>query len=279
MWIPWLPFVMSSGRAVRKLVERSLFLPLSVAALFLGGCESGVDRTVETVVEQTYPVDPSAGISIKNTDGSIRIYGGSTHEIKLQAIKKAYSRERLDKISVAVSVQPTAVSIETIYPPQPKWGLFDRSGTVDYNLVVPSSCSISRVELVNGELLVEGMRGGHVQASLVNGRMLDHNCFADCHFLVENGGLDVAYDWWEHRKFLVDARVINGNARAFIPGDAAFHLLAATVHGKIASDFLEKENRQGQLVQKVDAIIGADSGATLQMQATTGDIGITEVNP
>jgi DUF4097 and DUF4098 domain-containing protein YvlB len=133
--------------------------------------------------------------------------------------------------------------------------------------------------LANGELLVEGMRGNDVHASLVNGRMLEHNCFGDLHFVVGNGGLDLAYDWWEHRKFSIDARIINGNARAVIPGDASFHLVAVSANGNIASEFNGKENRRGGLVQKIDVIVGSDSGADLKIHATNGSIKIAEAYP
>jgi DUF4097 and DUF4098 domain-containing protein YvlB len=265
--------------SILELLGRRLYLMLPAAALLLAGCGSGIDQTLEQIVEQTYQVEPTASISIRNTDGSIRVYGAATREIKLQAIKKAYKRERLDKISVNVSARPEAVMIDTNYPPKPTWSFFDRSGTVDYAIVVPDSCSISRVELVNGELLVEGMRGNDVHASLVNGRMLEHNCFGDLHFVVTNGGLDLAYDWWEYRKFSVDAKIINGNARAFVPGDASFHLVAVSANGHIASDFNAQENRRGELVQKIDMIVGSDSGADLKIHAVNGSIKIAEMNP
>jgi DUF4097 and DUF4098 domain-containing protein YvlB len=273
--------------AIRMLAKSPGSSAIAIIALALGigansvltGCGSGIDRTLEQIVEQTYQVEPTANLSIRNTDGSIRIYGAETREIKLEAVKKAYKRDRLDKISVNVSAQPGAVSIDTNYPPKPKWGFFDRSGTVDYTIVVPHSCNISRVELTNGELLVEGMRGKDVHASLVNGRMLEHNCFGDLHSVVANGGLDLAYDWWEYRKFSIDARIINGNARAVIPGDASFHLVAVSANGNIASEFNGKENRRGGLVQKIDVIVGSDSGADLKIHATNGSIKIAEAYP
>jgi DUF4097 and DUF4098 domain-containing protein YvlB len=156
--------------------------------------------------------------------------------------------------------------------------LFDRSGTVDYIVTVPYDCRFAAVELVNGELLIEGLRGKEVHAHLVNGRMLDHNCFSEVHCEVVSGGLDVAYEWWEYRKFSIEGKIANGNLRAFIPGDAAFHLMAATANGKIANEFTEKEHRQRGLVQKVDMIVGSDSGADVRLEAVNGSIKIAEAN-
>ncbi len=114
------------------------YLALFAVTLTMLGCGSKEERAVEETVTQSYPVDPTARLSFRNTDGSVRIYGADVAEIKLQAVKTAYSRERLDKIVINVAAQPASVSIDTLYPPKPKLGLDDRSGTVDYILIVPA---------------------------------------------------------------------------------------------------------------------------------------------
>jgi DUF4097 and DUF4098 domain-containing protein YvlB len=233
---------------------------------------------LEETIEKTCPIQPTAKISIRNSDGSIRIYGADINEIRLQAIKRAYRVQRLAQISVKISVEPGQVSIDTEYPSKSKWGFCDRSGTVDYVIVVPWTCDIIRADLVNGELLVEGMRGGKVHARLENGRLFGHNCFTDLHVAVANGGLDVSYDWWEGHKFSLDAEIVNGNARAFIPGDAAFHLVASSVNGHVVSDFIEKEHRQSGGVPKIDLLVGETSVTDIKVHAINGSIKIAEAN-
>src|SRR4051812_28066144 len=255
------------------------YLGAGLVTLILGGCHSEADRLVEATFEQTYHVNPDARISIKNTDGSIRIYGADTTDVKVQAIKKAYQQDRLDKISINVAAQPNAVSIDTGYPPKPKLGLSDRSGTVDYILIVPQTCTISRLDLSNGEVLVEGMRGGKVTANLLNGRMFDHNGFGEHELFVANGGLDVANDWWEKVKFSFNARILNGNMRAFIPADASFHLHASTVDGSIANDFTDPEERHSGPLRKLDTVVGSSSQSEVRLQATSGSIHIVAANP
>jgi hypothetical protein len=251
---------------------------LVASAFFLAGCGAEGDRIVEQIVEHSYKIEPNTRVSIHNLDGSIHIYGAQTDELKLQAIKKAYSADRLDKISVDVAVQPGAVSIRTKCPAKPRWGLSDRSGTVDYIIVLPNSCSISELELGTGEVLVEGMRGETVHARLANGRMFGHNCFGDLHLAVTNGGLDIAYGWWEYRKLSIDAEIANGNARAFIPGDASFHLLATSTNGNVANEFSEKQDRHRDGVDKIDIRIGGQPEVDLKIHATNGSIKIAEAN-
>jgi len=251
-----------------------------IAAIsILSTCWAQEEGVLEEIVEQTYRIDPGATLSIRNIDGSIRIYGADIPELKLHAVKKAYRQERLQQIRVDVSAQPNAVSIETRFPPKPKWGFSDRSGTVDYILVLPQTCSISRLELITGEVLIEGMRGNNVHASLVNGRMFGHNCFGDVHLAVTNGGLDVGYHWWEHGSFSVDAEIVNGNVRAFIPGEASFHLLATSVNGNVASDFSDKQDRHLEGVARIDTMIGGASEASVNIHATNGSVRIVEANP
>ena len=254
-----------------------LILPV-ITALFVGcGLGSG-DRTLEEIVEQTYKVNATATLSISNAEGSIRIYGTDTTEIKLRAIKKTYSAGRLSKISVNVSAQPDSVSIETNYPPKKTWGLGDRSGTVDYVLVVPQTCKISRLDLANGEILIENLRGESVQASLTNGRLYAHNCFSDAHLSVITGGLDVSYNLWEQRKFLIDAQIINGHMHVLIPGDASFHVVAETEDGLIDNAFAEQAQRNGEDVSKIDAVVGSTPKAEFRFRAKNGNVQIGEAD-
>lgn len=269
------------GKGERSSARMKLFLGCVLPALAMGlaGCNQEADRVVEQTFDQTLQVEPNARISVKNVDGSIRIYGADTREVKIEAIKKAYSRERLEKIGINVAARPNSVSIDTIYPPKPKLGLADRSGTVDYIIVVPRTCAIPRLELSSGEILIEGLRGGQVTANLVNGRLVDHNCFGTHQLFVASGNMDIAYEWWEEGEFSVDAKVVNGNIRAFIPGEAAFHLIATTVDGSISNDFTDQKERQSGRVQKIDTAVGDPSQVVIKIHTTDGNIKITEYNP
>lgn len=259
----------------KQVVGRCLLL--SATALSIG-CGSQSDRALEQMVEQSYQVEANASLSVRNTDGSIRIYGSEGSELKLQAIKRAYTAERLNKISVDVSAQSGFVSIETKYPPKPKSVLSDRSGTVDYIILLPQSCTVSRLELANGEVLVEGMRGENINATLVTGRLMGRNCFGDARFVVTSGQLDLVYDWWEKVGFLVDAQIVNGNAQVFVPRSASFHLMATAPNGKVASEFGESQDEQRGRMKKIDATIGADSQANLKVHANAGSIQIAAIN-
>src|SRR2546428_13102348 len=157
-------------RGIRATIARTMIrlAALAFVSLSFVGCGAGADPTLVETVEQTYPLDSTASISVTNRDGAIRIYGGGD-ELKMQAIKKAYTAERLNKIKINVVARPNTVSITTDYPPQTTWGFSDRSGTVDYTIIIPETAQLVRVELANGEVAVEGLRGGGVHERLGSG--------------------------------------------------------------------------------------------------------------
>ena len=261
-------------------LNRQSFRLIFVACLLsLIGCGPASDRVLEETVDQSYKIEPTTSISIKNVDGSIQVYGSPAHEMTLQAIKRSYSAKRLKQIAVDVSVQPGTVAIETTFPREPTWGLLDRSGTVDYTIVVPDTASISQLELANGEVSVEEMRGQSVHARLGTGRLFAHNCFSNVDVTLGRGTLTLAYEWWEPGKFSVQTKIVEGNAWAYLPSEAAFHLIAETVQGKIASDFTSAGEHRAQAMTKVDVLVNGGGEAQIKMHATEGNIKLVEETP
>jgi len=254
-----------------------------VAALLmlLSGCGSAENRVLEEASEKVYTVDPDANISIRNRDGAVLVYAGEPNEIRVQSIKKAYSQERLNQIVIDVSIKPGGVSVSTKFPPQPKWALSDRSGTVDYSIVVPGSASIFALDLNAGEVLLDGMHGREVHARLGDGRIFVRNCFTNLDLTMNRGTLTLAYDWWQQEKFSARVDVGQGNTWVFLPTEAGFHLLARAAHGKIANDFNDVPLTANSSARemKIDQIINSGSSATIQIRVDKGNIKIAEANP
>jgi hypothetical protein len=241
--------------------------------LFFGQTAFAVE-VLEEIVEQKYDVDANATLSVANTDGSIRVYAAEGRQISIQAIKKAYTRERLQGIVVDVKGTQSNVAITTTFPPR-KNMLSDRSGTVDYIIIVPQTARITDLSLTNGELVVEGLRGGgSAIAHLGNGWMAGHNCFADLNLTVETGRLDVAFDWWENQNFSIKASSTRGNVRAILPGDASISLSATALEGRVVNGFEPKKPSSGDVVHSIATVIGADAGAAISMEAARGNIRI-----
>ncbi len=244
------------------------------------GCGSAAHRTLEETFEQIYTIEPTANVTVINGDGAVFVYGSNTNEMRVQAIKRAYTRGRLKQIAVNVSIQPGSISINTKFPPKPKWAaLFDRSGTVDYTIVVPATANLARLELGAGEVFVDGLRGQRVHARLGSGRMFARNCFGNVALTLDRDTLTLAYDWWEPGKFSIQTNIAHGNAWAFFPADIAYHLVAETGHGKIESDFEEPAERGTKEITKIDTLIEGGGEAAITMHAKEGNIKIVEANP
>src|SRR6184192_860345 len=200
-------------------------IALAVISLFGGllfAKEGSAGEVLEDVVERRFPLDPSGTFSLRAIDGTVEIFGTDSREVKIIAVKKAFSPERLNAIAIRVDSRQDAVNIETTPPPAPRHHFSDRSGTVEYTINVPQTARIARVELPNGELVIDGMRGPSITANLGNGQMVIHNCFCDQTLHVNQGGLNLVFDWLEERAMAIEAVIADGNALAHIPTDATF---------------------------------------------------------
>ena len=245
--------------------------------LFLAHSATAVE-ILEEIIEQRHTVDPGGTLSIHDTDGSIQIYGSDGSEISIQAIKKAYTQDRLKSIVVDVKATAKSIAIETIIPPGKRaLSLSDRSGTVEYIVTVPQTIRITKLDLANGEILVEGLRGGSARAHLVNGLMTAHNCFGDLDLTIVNGRLQFVYDWWDNRKFSVKASSQNASIRAILPSDSSAAIAAQAPTGWIVSDFDAKNAGRPEPAHALNFSIGTETDAVFQMTAAKGNIRIQKM--
>ncbi|MGI8436414.1 MAG: hypothetical protein ACR2NX_05855 [Chthoniobacterales bacterium] len=221
----------------------------------------------EDFVRQEYELSPTASITIRNAAGRILVYGANEPRLKIVAMRRAFTQERLEGIKVAVSIKDDAVVIDTIYPPASKGLLPDRSGTVDYEILVPQTCTLEQVELGKGEVLIQGMRGEHIAARLGSGLLHVRNCFASGDLQVDEGRLDIFYAWWERRPFSLSAKVAAGDLVLRVPAGAALHFDGASERGKIRSAF-------GKLgdVRELRDDFGGESEATFRLRIEDGNI-------
>jgi len=268
---------------VRSVLSKRLKFRLivTILALSLAGCGSESDRVLEESFEHLYTVEPTANITVQNGDGAIFVYGSNTNEMRVRAIKRGYRRSRLTQIAIDVSTKPGSVSITTKFLPRPKWGLFDRSGTVDYTVVVPATANISGLDLNAGEILVDGMRGATTRARLGQGQVFARNCVTNLDLAIRRGNLILSYDWWEKSTFTAEADLARGNAWAYLPVDGAFHLLAKAVHGEIFNDFESRAVAESAAARhmNVDALVNGGGEATIKLRVREGNIKIVEARP
>src|SRR6266700_2876199 len=254
-------------------------IALTVLSAFAGALFAnsiGAGEVLEDVVERRFPLDPAGTFSLRAIDGTVEIFGSDSREGKLVAPKKAFSLERLNAIVIRVDARPGAVNIETTPPPPPRHHFSDRSGTVEYTINIPQTARIARVEMPNGELVIDGMRGASIAASLGRGQLAIHNCFCDQTIHVNQGGLNVSFDWLEERPIAIEAVIEDGNILARIPTDATFQLRALAKQGHVSSDFSPMESHKRGDASEINEVIGDAPATALSFRANEGNIHISE---
>ena len=232
-------------------------------------------ETVDETFDESYTLESDASISVKNIDGSIRIYAADVNEVHVHALKRAYTADRVNRIEIVAQATPKSLTIDTRMPPKSGGLLADKSGVVDYTLIVPMRANIAACDLSAGEILIEGLREGSAKAHLVNGWLAVHNSFVDTDASITNGKLDLAYDWWpEGKTFTANGTSVNGTVRALIPPDGSAAISAASENGKVANNFDDSETKPVTNASSVETVIGSGKSATVTLRSTNGNIRI-----
>ncbi|HEY7001544.1 MAG TPA: DUF4097 family beta strand repeat-containing protein [Candidatus Udaeobacter sp.] len=248
-----------------------------LAATLFAGCSPKTEGPTTDVFEQTYEVDPEASLSIRNIDGSIVIHGTESGVIKLRAVKKAKSSEELKGIDITAMVEGKSASITTKFLSQKNKALSSGSRTVDYTMEIPRTVNLTRVDLDNGKISIDGMRSEDLNATVVDGQLVIRNCCGNAHVSCANGDLNLYYDTCDRRRFLVDGQMTSGNAGIFIGRGASFHIQAETTSGEITNELGDMVNLNGSAARKIDLSTG--KGAVrhdIKLRVTTGNIKIAQ---
>ena len=246
-------------------------LILFAFTLFIG-CKGGVDKTLEEVIDENYPLAVGGILHVRSEDGSIRFFGSDASELHVKAIKRAYSSERLRALGMRVTSQVDSISIETTSLPKRKWSLHDRSGTIDYIITMPQHMKTIDAELINGEISVDGLREGSVEARLTNGRVSARNCFANFDCNVSSGAIDFYYNWWEAGDYLVKAAIPNGSIGLFLPRTASFQVEAETQGGGIMGNLIDEDETMPRHRKRLSTKIGVEAGPRFQFRTVKGNI-------
>src|ERR1041384_2287440 len=150
---------------------------ITLTALGLTAADSGRAQSSRPEVteefHQTYPLSATGRVALSNINGSGRISAWDRNEVKVAAVKRAYTQERLREAEIQVSASAGAIEIETEYPDY-RWRDGERHenpASVKYTPTVPRNARVEEVSLVNGGLDIQGL-SGPVHASSVNGKVV-----------------------------------------------------------------------------------------------------------
>src|SRR5580700_65222 len=186
---------------------------------------------------QTYTLTPDGRVELDNINGDVHISTWDRNEVKVDAVKYADSKDRLDEARIEVDSDKEHLSIRTKYRDHDNtfsWGSHNNPPSVEYTLTVPRTARLDEIKLINGEFDVTGV-SGEVHASCINGRLEAHNLSGRAELSTINGKLDARFDQLAGSS--VELNSVNGPVELTIPSDSKAEIEASTVSGGIENDF------------------------------------------
>ncbi|HEX8146229.1 MAG TPA: DUF4097 family beta strand repeat-containing protein [Pyrinomonadaceae bacterium] len=263
--------------------KRLLLSLAALAALVLTAADASVraqrPERPELTEEfhQTYPLAAGGRVSLSNINGAVKVQAWERAEVKVDAVKRAHTPERLREAQIKIDASSSRVRIETEYPDSTlRWS--DRDGerhenpaSVDYTLTVPRGAHIDEINLINGNLSIAGI-AGPVKASSINGRVTAAGLSGPVNLSVINGKLEATLDHL-NESGSVNLSSVNGALVVTLPSDANALVRASTVHGGISNDF-NLPVRVGEYVGRdLEGRIG-QGGADVRLSNVNGSVTI-----
>jgi hypothetical protein len=212
----------------------------TLCALFvlaLGAHASDHSGSLTEELHKTYPLPADGRVELDNINGDVHISSWDRNEVRVDAVKYAGTKERLDEAHIEIDAGSGYVAIRTKYPHQDhtwNWGSHNNPAGVEYTLTVPRAARLDEIKLINGELDINGV-SGEVRASCINGRLEAHNLAGRAKLSTINGKLDARFD--QIAKGSVELESVNGSVDLTIPSDSKAEVEASTVSGNINNDF------------------------------------------
>jgi DUF4097 and DUF4098 domain-containing protein YvlB len=222
---------------------------------------------------QTYPIMADGRVELDNINGPVHISSWDRNEVKVDAVKYADTKERLEEARIEVQAGKEYVSIRTRYPDHDHtWnrGSHDNPASVEYTLTVPRTARLDEIKLVNGALDVAGMNG-EVRASCVNGRLEAHDLAGRAELSTVNGRLTAEFRQLAGQT--VELNSVNGALDLTIPSDSNAEVEASTISGGIDNDFGLPVNHHRFVGHDLEGEIG-NGGTHIMLSDVNGKVEI-----
>lgn len=211
--------------------------------------------------EQVVPFELGGTLTIANQNGSIVVRTWSESSVRIEAEKKAKSRDALDDIEIVVEGSGSSVQVETVHRRKR-----DR-GSVKYTISVPAEANVE-ARTANGSVTIDGIHG-RVDARSVNGSVKIENTVGAVDATTTNGSIRASYDRADegtHR-----FHTTNGSVKVYLPSDAGGEFDAETVNGRVTIDFPTSLSRSSRRHMKGSF---GGGGASFEIETVNGSVQI-----
>jgi DUF4097 and DUF4098 domain-containing protein YvlB len=226
---------------------------------------------------QTYSLSPTGRIGLENINGGVQIKVWDRAAVQVDAIKKAYRKDRLDEAKIEVNATEENIRIKTEYPYENQNfrsdnRRYDNPATVEYSLTVPRKAVLETIELINGSIDIDGVEG-NVKATSINGEVKARGLISEVRLSTINGPLVAIFNQLDETK-PISLGSVNGSVTLVIPSNANASIRAGTVHGGISNDFGLKVKHGEYVGHSMDGQIGT-GGPRIKLANVNGGIEIT----
>lgn len=265
-------------KKLRSIILRNVILTcigsLALPALLAHGSDHAGQLTEE--FHQTYPLSAGGRLELDNINGAVHITGWDRNEVKVDAVKYANSKERLNEAKIQVEASSSSVSIRTEYPDHDlTFNSFGRNNpaSVEYTLTVPRNARLDEIKLVNGALDIQAV-SGDVNASSVNGGVTVRGSEGRTEVSTVNGRLEVEFS---HLTATAELSSVNGGLMVTLPSDAKAEIEASTVSGRISNDFGLEASNHNWVGHELKAELST-GGPRIKLSNVNGRIEIRHAN-
>jgi DUF4097 and DUF4098 domain-containing protein YvlB len=241
--------------------------------LTLGAHASDHRGALTEEFHQTYTLNADGRVELDNINGAVHISSWDRNEVKVDAVKYADTKERLDEAKIEIESAKDVLSIRTKYPEHDhtwNWGSRNNPAGVEYTLTVPRTARLDEIKLINGSLDVTGV-SGEVRASCINGRLEAHDLAGRAKLETINGHLEARFTALAGNS--VELNSVNGSVELTIPSDSKAELEASTVSGGIDNDFGLHVNRHQFVGRDLRGELGS-GGTRIKLENVNGRIEI-----
>ena len=248
------------------------------AVLLMAGQGQAENRSFTDEFHQTYALSSDGRVALENINGAAHISVWDRNEVKVDAVKYAGSKERLDDAQIRVDANSNYVSIRTEYRDHNLTFNNDDEGhnpaSVEYTLTVPRSARLDQIQLINGPLDIHGV-AGEVRASCINGRMTVQGLQGRVKLDSVNSRMEVQFDRLGNAP--VELSSVNGGIELTLPSDAKAEVEASTVSGSIEDDFGLHVNNHRWVGHDLRGELGS-GGPRIELSNVNGRIEIRHAN-
>lgn len=245
----------------------------ALLVLALGAHASDHQGAFTEELHQSYTLTPDGRVELDNINGAVHISTWDRNEVKVDAVKYADSKERLDEARIEIDSGKDYLSIRTKYRDQDltfNWGSHNNPPSVEYTLTVPRGARLDEIKLINGALDITGV-SGEVHASCINGKLEAHNLSGRADLSTINGHLDAKFDQLPGSP--VELHSVNGSVELTIPSDSKAEIEASTVSGGIENDFGLRVNHHRFVGHDLRGELG-NGGPRIKLENVNGRVKI-----